>query len=142
MLHIVRGFIKLDSTTLIRFFFLLQNMDYGNLCKDILELDQNIRFAGVSDDTGDIRFGGQRQGITNLLSSEETKRSNLQALARWSLRNSLAPKIGKGRYAMAEYEKIKRITFPLEDYHLLLITTEVNADHGKIISKVLDMIKK
>lgn len=137
-----RGFIKLDSTTLIRFFFLLQNMDYGKLCKDILELDQNIRFAGVSDDTGDIRFGGQRQGITNLLSSEETKRSNLQALARWSLRNSLAPKIGKGRYAMAEYEKIKRITFPLEDYHLLLITTEVNADHGKIISKVLDMIKK
>jgi hypothetical protein len=117
-------------------------MDYGNLCNDILELDQNIRFAGVSDDTGEIRFGGQRQGITNLLSTEETKRSNLQALARWSLRNSLAPKIGKGRYAMAEYEKIKRITFPLEDYHLLLITTEVNADHGKIISKVLDMIKK
>jgi hypothetical protein len=117
-------------------------MDYGKLCNDILELDQNIRFAGVSDDTGEIRFGGQRQGITNLLSSEETKRSNLQALARWSLRNSLAPKIGKGRYAMAEYERIKRITFPLEDYHLLLITTEVNADHGKIINKVLDMIKK
>jgi hypothetical protein len=117
-------------------------MDYDNLCKDILELDQNVRFAGVSDDTGEIRYGGQRQGINNLLSSEETKRSNLQALARWSLRNSLAPKIGKGRYAMAEYERIKRITFPLEDYHLLLITTEVNADHGKIINKVLDMIKK
>lgn len=117
-------------------------MDYDKLCKDILELDQNVRFAGVSDDTGEIRYGGQRQGINNLLSSEETKRSNLQALARWSLRNSLAPKIGKGRYAMAEYERIKRITFPLEDYHLLLITTEVNADHGKIINKVLDMIKK
>jgi len=117
-------------------------MDYGSLCKDILALDQNVRFAGVSDDTGEIKYGGQRQGINNLLSSEETKRSNLQALARWSLRNSLAPKIGKGRYAMAEYERIKRITFPLEDYHLLLITTEVNADHGKIINKVLDMIKK
>jgi hypothetical protein len=117
-------------------------MDYDKLCKDILELDQNVRFAGVSDDTGEIRYGGQRQGISNLLSSEETKRSNLQALARWSLRNSLAPKIGKGKYAMAEYERIKRITFPLEDYHLLLITTEVNADHGKIINKVLDMIKK
>ena len=142
MLHIVLGIIQLNLTILIRFFLLLHNMDYGNLCNDILELDQNIRFAGVSDDTGEIRFGGQRQGITNLLSSEETKRSNLQALARWSLRNSLAPKIGKGRYAMAEYEKIKRITFPLEDYHLLLITTEVNADHGRIISKVLDMIKK
>jgi hypothetical protein len=134
--------IRPKSTTLIRFFLLFQNMDYGNLCKDILGLDQNIRFAGVSDDTGEIRYGGQRQGVSNLLSSEETKRSNLQALARWSLRNSLAPKIGKGKYAMAEYEKIKRLTFPLEDYHLLLITTEVNADHGKIIDKVLDMIKE
>ena len=140
--HRSEAVIQLDSTTLIRFFILFQNMDYGNLCKDILELDQNVRFAGVSDDTGEIRYGGQRQGISNLLSSEETKRSNLQALARWSLRNSLAPKIGKGRYAMAEYERIKRITFPLEDYHLLLITTEVNADHGKIINEVLDMIKK
>ena len=117
-------------------------MDYDNLCKEILEQDVNIRFAGVCDDTGQIRYGGQRQGVNNLLSSEETKRSNLQALVRWSLRNSLAPKIGNGRYAMAEYEKIKRITFPLENFHLLLITTEVKADHGKIIDKVLDMIKR
>jgi hypothetical protein len=41
-------------------------MDYGNLCKDILALDQNVRFAGVSDDTGEIKYGGQRQGISNL----------------------------------------------------------------------------
>lgn len=116
-------------------------MDYGNLCKEILALDQNIRFAGVSDETGEIRYGGQRQGVSNLLSSEETKRSNLQALARWSLRNSLAPKTGKGRYAMAEYEKIKRITFPLEDFHLLLITTEIPANHEKIIDKVLTIIE-
>lgn len=117
-------------------------MDYDSLCKDILELDQYIRFAGVCDDTGEIRHGGHRHGIVNLLSPDETKRSNLQALARWSLCNSLSPKIGKGKYAMAEYEKIKRITFPLEDYHLLLITTEVISDHGKIIAQVLDMLKK
>ncbi len=116
-------------------------MDYGNLCKEILGLDQGIRFAGVSDDTGEIRYGGQRQGVRNLLSSEETKRSNLQALARWSLRNSLIHKIGKGKYAMAEYERIKRITFPLENYHLLLITTEVEANHDEIIDKVLDMLR-
>jgi hypothetical protein len=36
----------------------------------------------------------------------------------------LSPKDGKGRYAMAETEKIKRITFPLEGNHLLLVTTE------------------
>jgi hypothetical protein len=116
-------------------------MNYDKLCKDILNIAQDIRFAGICDDTGEIKYGGHREGITNLLSSDETKRSNLQALARWGLRNSLASKIGKGRYAMAEYEKIKRITFPLENQHLLLITTEVNADHSKIIDGVLKLLR-
>ncbi len=116
-------------------------MDYEKLCKDILNVDPKIRYAGICDDTGQTKYGGQRQGVQNLLSPEETKRSNLQALARWSLRNSLAPKIGKGKYAVAEYEKLKRITIPLENYHLLLITTEVEVDHQKIIDNVLHMIK-
>ena len=117
-------------------------MDYSELCKDIMNLDSKIRFAGICDETGEIRYGGQREGIKNLLSSEETKRSNLQALARWGLRNSLASKIGKGKYAMAEYEKIKRITFPLENHHLLLITTEIGADHTKIIDGVLQLLRR
>jgi hypothetical protein len=115
-------------------------MDYERLCKDILNLDPKIRFAGICDETGETRYGGQREGVRNLLSPEETKKSNLQALARWGLRNALAPKIGKGRYSMAEYEKIKRITAPLENYHLLLVTTEVEADHGRIIDNILQLL--
>jgi hypothetical protein len=116
-------------------------MDYDNLCKHILNLDPKVRFAGICDDTGEIKYGGQREGIKNLLSPEETKKSNLQALARWGLRNALVTKIGKGIYSMAEYEKIKRITMPLENDHLLLVTTEVEADHGRIINNVLKLLQ-
>ena len=116
-------------------------MDYEKLCKEILDIDPEIRFAGVCDESGEIKFGGQREGLANLLTAEETKRSNLQALARWGLRNSLASKVGKGKYAMAEYEKIKRVTFPLDNDHLMLITTEVQADHQNIISSVLKLIQ-
>jgi hypothetical protein len=42
---------------------------------------------------------------------------------------------------MAEYEKVKRITIPLENNHLLLITTEIEADHGRIIDNVLKLIQ-
>ena len=42
---------------------------------------------------------------------------------------------------MAEYEKIKRITFPLENDHLLLATTEVDGDHNNIIDKVLKLLR-
>jgi len=65
----------------------------------------------------------------------------LQALARWALRNSLSSRIGRGKYAISEYQKIKRIMFPLEQDQLLLVTTEVVADYGKIIREILVMIK-
>ena len=38
---------------------------------------------------------GQREGVIRLMSSEETKRSLLQALARWKLRDDLGAKSGK-----------------------------------------------
>ncbi len=115
-------------------------MNYGKLCKSVINIVSNIRFAGICDESGEIKYGGQREGVEDMLSSEETRKSNLQALARWGLRNSLSSKIGKGKYAMAEYEKIKRITIPLDDDHLLLITTEVQADHSKIINNTLKLL--
>ena len=45
-------------------------MDYNKLCKDILDLDTKVRFAGVCDETGEIRSGSQREGIKNLLTPE------------------------------------------------------------------------
>jgi hypothetical protein len=117
-------------------------MDFDRLCKDIIGLDPKIRFAGVCDDVGEIVYGGQREGITDLLSKEESRRSNLQPIARWALRSSLSPKIGRGRYAITEYEKIKRITFPIDESNLLLVTTEVDANHNKIIRDILTLIRK
>lgn len=117
-------------------------MDYSKLCKDIFDSHPKVRFAGVCDDSGEIKYGGQRDGIQNILSPEETRKSNLQALARWGLRNSLSPKTGRGKYAMAEYEKIKRITVPLGSDHLLLVTTEVDANHNQIIQNILKMVNQ
>jgi hypothetical protein len=42
---------------------------------------------------------------------------------------------------MTEYEKLKRITIPLENNSLLLITTETKADHPKIINSVLNLLR-
>jgi len=83
-------------------------VDYNELCKYILDLDTNVRFAGVCDETGEIKSGGQREGLKNLLTPGETKMSNIQEMAGWALRNSLATKVGRGKYAMTEYERIKR----------------------------------
>ena len=98
-------------------------MDYDNLCRSILQMDSKVRFAGICDVSGEIKHGGQKEEVKNILTNEETRKSNLQALEGWGLRKSLSPKTGIGKYAMTEYEKIKRITIPLDDEHLFLITT-------------------
>ena len=41
---------------------------------------------------------------------------------------------------MAEYEKIKRFTFYLNDSDILLVTTKVNAEHNEIIKQIQNII--
>ena len=112
-------------------------MDYKRIYDDVMNSDPKIRLVTICDSNGKIMHSEHREGVQNLLSSEESKKSLELAVNSWKTRNTLAPKIGKGKYVLAEYEKIKRITMPLGDeQHLLYITTEPEADHSKIIERV------
>jgi len=42
---------------------------------------------------------------------------------------------------MAEYDKLKRIAFPINKKYMLLLTTEIDADHANVIDKVLELIR-
>ena len=112
-------------------------MDYKRIYDDIMNTDPKIRLVTICDSNGKIMHSEHREGVQNLLSPEESKKSLELAVNSWKTRTALAPKIGKGKYVLAEYEKIKRITMPLGDeQHLLYITTEPEADHSKIIERV------
>ena len=56
--------------------------------------------------------------------------------------SKLAAKVGKGKYAMAECEKIKRISIPVDADHLILVATEVAADRLEIINSILNLLRK
>jgi hypothetical protein len=112
-------------------------MDYKRIYEDIMNSDSKIRLVTICDSNGKIMHSEHREGVQNLLSAQESKKSLELAVNSWKTRTALAPKIGKGKYVLAEYEKIKRITMPLGDeQHLLYITTEPEADHSKIIDTV------
>jgi hypothetical protein len=81
-------------------------------------------------------YSEHREGIKNLLSPEESKKSLELAVNSWKIRSALAPKIGRGKYVLAEYEKIKRITMPLNEKHILYVTTEVECNHSALIDRI------
>jgi hypothetical protein len=117
-------------------------MDYRKLYQDIMKLDPKIRLVTICDADGRVMYSEHREGVRNLLTPEESKKSLELSVNAWKTRNELATKIGKGKYVLAEYEKIKRITMPLGDNenHLLYITTETEADHSTIIRGIGEMV--
>lgn len=111
-------------------------MEYKKIYDEIMNFDPKIRMVTICDLDGKIMHSDHRQGVANLLTPDESKRSLELAIRAWKTRGEIASKIGKGKYVLAEYEKIKRITMPLDDSHLLYVTTEVGADHSKIIDGI------
>lgn len=101
-----------------------------------------VRYCVILNSTGEKICGGYRETITTpMLNDEELKMVHFYAGQRWNTRKNLTHKIGHTKYAMAEYDKIKRITFPLDENHLLMVSTEISIDHQKIINQILDLIK-
>jgi predicted transcriptional regulator len=123
------GFI-ISSLLRIRLFRIKQHYN------DIVNIDPNIRLVTICDSDGKTMYSRHREGVENLLTPEETKKSLDMAMTGWKVRSEVSHKIGKGRYVLAEYEKIKRITMPFGDDYLLYLTTEVQANHMNIINRI------
>jgi len=110
---------------------------YKSIFDKVLNIDSKIRFATIFDMNGKVLFSIHREGVQNLLSTEESQKSLQFAINAWKSRNEVSDKIGAGKYALVEYEKLKRITLPLDSEHILYITTDVDADHAPIITRAL-----
>jgi len=112
-------------------------MIYKSVFDKVLSIDPKIRFATIFDMNGKVLFSMHREGVQSLLSPEESQKSLHLAITAWISRNEVSDKIGKGKYALVEYEKLKRITLPLDSEYILYITTDVEADHASIITRAL-----
>ena len=125
-------------------------MDYENLLKRIMDSNVNIRHSIITDTEGNILSTSHREGITNHLSPEETAASLKRAAAAWKGRKELAPKIGNGMYAVAAFEKITRMTFPVGDDSLIFVsmgsdTVRTDLHEGgqkQIVQNVLNILSR
>lgn len=115
-------------------------MDSKELYGKIMDIDPKIRFATIANKEGKIEHTGHREGVSNVLTPDESKKSLQQAINSWNARNDLSEKIGEGKYVLAEYAKIKRITIPMGNDHLIYLTADVDSDHTKIIDGTLKLL--
>ena len=110
----------------------------GRLVSMILEANKNVRYACICDGDGKILWNSRRNDIQSLISLEDTKASVKRACENWMVRDKLSAKIGKGKYSIVGYEKLKRVTVPMRNNHLLYV--HVEGDKPEYIGDIMKIV--
>jgi len=132
--------------------FYLNMEKHEKLLNMLMDFNPLVRFTAVFSKDGEIEWHSQRKDITNIIPLEETKASIKRASESWNARENLSGSgTGRGMYTITAYEKIKRITIPLDDDHILFISTDNSPkrekDYGRLVGmgeimSIVDFINK
>ena len=114
---------------------MIQQPNYEQLCSDILNSDNNIRFTGFVNDKSKILHSVQRKDLDSLLTENEIGMSIHYTLERWRKAQNFTFRLGKERLTLTEYDNVTLCTIPFKG-KLLLVSTEPRIHYDPIIQKV------
>jgi hypothetical protein len=112
-------------------------------CEELLNLDNSLRWIGISNKYGVLINVEQREGLKPLMSEEESEEYAASAVSRYRTRVKFQTKIGKLNYAVGRYENVTRITIPISSDYFLLLTIDKEKNYDDIIlEKIFPFIDK
>jgi len=115
-------------------------INYDELSKQVLDLDPQVRFAGVANSKGELIAGGQKDNVEKLLADDDVSMSIHYAFQKRELYTNLAYRIGEESSSITEFKKVTMITIPINSQELFLVSTEPRADYFKIIDYVHSLL--
>jgi hypothetical protein len=116
---------------------LAQRINQVDLCKQILALDNDIRFVGRIKSRKLISFA-RKPDLTSLLDEELSNMAHYQASVKASWDDMFNEKLGRTNWMITSKERVKLVTLFLED-GLLIFSTEPDSDHDGIIRKIQNL---
>ena len=114
-------------------------MTIDTILDSIMRTDEHIRYATIADMQGKEISTRVREGIEPFLNAQETKDTLQYAANAWKVRKSFEPKVGKGLYVLAVYEKLRRLTMPIADKYLLMVTWGTEGGTINIVERLQNM---
>ena len=117
---------------------------YEKLLNMLMDFNGDIRFAAICDKNGEILWHSKRNNVKNMVPLGDTKKTLQRAIGAWDERAKITDMVGKGLYVIAAYEKVKRITIPLNNKHILFMSidnTPLKASNKKSYGHLVEMGK-
>ena len=109
---------------------------YSEKCKKILEIDNSIRFSGISTKNGEILAVQYKAGIEPFFDDIKTEFLVSKKILDAMENNQGDEKHGRLMYSIIAFEKIKRAMFALDD-GILVISFDTSAEENEIINKII-----
>jgi hypothetical protein len=99
---------------------------------------------GIANNFGVLLNVEHREGLIPVLTEEENEEYASSTITRHKTRIKFESKIGKLIYALAKYQKLNRVTIPINENYFLLIAldAEVKDFDSIIMEKIIPLIKK
>jgi len=112
----------------------------------LMDFDNTIRVAIISNPDGEILWNSKRTDTKIKIPLSETKKALQREGADWIDRCKLEDRgnLGRAMFHITSFEKIKRITIPLDNGHLLFISignTPLKTSKAKSYGHLVEMGK-
>lgn len=112
---------------------------YNHRCGKLLQ-DENIRFAGIIDESGNLISGGFKEGLTPLEDNEVRLKSFMEFISKITIRTDYDLSLGPINYLAARRDKVVLISFPFPiSSILLLVSANPSVDIEQLARKVVDV---
>ena len=124
----------------------MNQTSYDDVCNKIILIDKTIRFVGIANKSGVLVSSAYRDGLTPLMTREETSHYAIQAVTRAVLREDFTSKLGRIEYSITKYQKLIRALLPFEfmnDKIFILISFDAGSNPITVIEeKIISYLRK
>jgi len=115
-------------------------MNAEQFSKNILDLNENILFAGILEKSGHLSTSQQRVAIDEYLKGRNLEMIYSTSVYITDLRKMLSNSFGNLNSICYVYEKMKILLFPIKD-HILLVFVNKNFQSDDLTKNIYNYIK-
>ncbi len=116
-------------------------MNFKKLLEKVMDSDQYVRFVAISDMDGNMIDSKTKHGISNFLPPREMNSSIKRAVDSWKSRNKVDNYLGQGRYVLAVYDNVKRITVRVDDEHIMLVALDNRGGQKDLVERITAILE-
>ncbi|MBI3842256.1 MAG: hypothetical protein HY295_03800 [Thaumarchaeota archaeon] len=104
-----------------------------------MDIDPKIRFAGMINDKGRLIAGGMKEDRKPLEDARDDEMLFMELVLRTKMRREFDQQLGKVKFAMSYREKAIVMSFPLDEY-VMLISAEKGLDFADVAFKIIKIL--